>query len=304
MKITTATKRLAGGVFGLLLAATIMVGCDRIIHPGGGGGGNAIGDDLSEHIGTEWRLVGFQETVGNALRFEELPAGLDYTLTFGVDGRAGGNAECKGYSYAYTTEKGKRALSFSDPAPQIAIACSNPEIEGRFYHGMEGAVSYIIEGEKLVIYHGRNGEKGLHFQRNQKNSILPVEFVRFALFDPYSKPYQLEYERLHGTDPSEKVRIEGDILYAPVMYSGGCEEHSFRLYADSDADPRGAQDLFLIHSGPDDPCEAIITEVRAFDISELRERYQRTGARAGRLDLTIHTLNGNGQRVTVNYFWR
>lgn len=304
-------NRTSRTIIATVLFAFILGGCDPSIWPigGGGGGGNGIGEDLSGVIGDTWRLTGFQESVGNAFRFDEVPADLEYTLTFGEDRRAGGNADCKGYSYAYRTEKGKRSITFDDPAPQIAIVCNDPETESRFYHGMQSARNYMIDGDKLVIYYGDRGEKGLHFERvADVTGIKEISFVPFSLVRFYSRPYTLEPPTLIGNDGRIKVRIEDDILYAPVQYSGGCVERQFDLYANEDVkvaiNRTGfySEDLLLVHSADrDDPCEALPTETRLFDLTPLREKYRAAGVTRGDITLTIHKLDGSLQTATVVY---
>ncbi len=306
------TNRRILSILTMLIIGLGSSGCDPSLWPiggGGGGGNNGLGEDLSTVLGDTWRLTGFEESVGNAIRFDEVPSGLEYTLTFGTDRRAGGNADCKGYSYAFRTEKGKRSISFTDPAPQIAIICSDPDVEGRFYNGMESARNYMIDGDKLVIYYGDRGEKGLHFARISKgNGVQDIEFTPFSLVTFHSRGYLLEPPTLTGNDGKLRVRIEGDILYAPVQYSGGCAEHYFDLYANRDVKVvptrvgRYNEDLFLIHSTDrDDPCEALPTEFRSFDLTPLKEKYRTAGAVMGIITLKIHTLDGSGQTATVEY---
>ena len=300
-------------IIALALSALTVVGCDPSIwpiHGGGGKGGNPVGQDIATILGDTWKLTGFQERIGNALSFEEVPSGIEYTLIFGEDRRAGGMADCKAYSYAYRTKPGERTIRFSEPAPQIAIVCDNHELEARFYNGIEGARNYMIDGEKLVLYYGSNGEKALHFERIEKNvtgDVKPVEFVPFSLTLHHSRPYTLEYPTLGGGTGRERVRIENDILFAPVQYSGGCEDHDFDLFANEDPRvlPIGAgdyrEDLHLIHSSKPDMCEALVSEIRLFDLKPLRDFYRENGVTSGVIKLTIHTLDGSGETATVEY---
>ena len=49
-------------------------------------------------------------------------------------------------------------------------------------------------------------------------------------------------------------------------------------------------------------CEAYISEVRAFDLTPLKEKLAGAGITSGVVELTILTLDGSGQSVEVE--WR
>ncbi|WP_420456375.1 hypothetical protein [Rubrivirga sp.] len=57
-------------------------------------------------------------------------------------------------------------------------------------------------------------------------------------------------------DPASAT-LDGGVLRATVSYSGGCQEHTFR--ADSRR-ANGGVEVWLVHGGTPDPCEAAITE--------------------------------------------
>ncbi len=76
----------------------------------------------------------------------------------------------------------------------------------------------------------------------------------------------------------QSASIEGDTLVLEVAYGGGCEEHIFDLFWDGgflESSPVQAQ-LQLTHGGEPDFCEAFIMETLRFDLTPLREAYERT----------------------------
>lgn len=321
-------RKLMGGIvtgLAVMMVGGLFVGCggDASVYPFGereringshnDGKVHSAEESIDMLPGSSWKLAGFETYENGAVSMESIPDGLVYTITFGEDGRAGGMADCKGYSYAYElTEKGDDlTVAFTDPAPQIMVMCSNPEVDGRFYAGITGAEYLVSTGKSLRIYYGDEAgavRHALYFvpaEQAEGSGAKPLEFVPFALVLHASSPYTLAPEGLNG---EEKVWIDGDILHVRVAYSGGCEDHDFDLYADSDAtliDAAGQpapQTLHLIHtmSAPD-MCEAYITEVRQFDISPLKKKLVAEGLSSGTVTLTIQPLDGSPQSVTVDY---
>lgn len=72
-----------------------------------------------------------------------------------------------------------------------------------------------------------------------------------------------------------QARIIKDTLYFKVSYSGGCNDHDFRLVANNyfmESFPVQAG-LFLSHEDYDDACDAIITKELYFDLSPLKGEY-------------------------------
>ncbi len=78
---------------------------------------------------------------------------------------------------------------------------------------------------------------------------------------------------------SEAV-IEGDELILSVGYSGGCEEHAFRLCwdgdfsepdAESDSSRPAQVDIVLEHQDNGDSCEMWFVDHLRFDLSALRD---------------------------------
>ncbi len=88
-------------------------------------------------------------------------------------------------------------------------------------------------------------------------------------------------------------RIDGDSLFLNVTYSGGCETHVFRLIVSSvfaESFPVQTWGI-LAHDGRNDPCDAIVAETLAFDLTPLREAYRSAyGAGPGELVLHIEGL--------------
>ncbi len=75
----------------------------------------------------------------------------------------------------------------------------------------------------------------------------------------------------------EEAETVQDTLQLTVSYAGGCEEHQFGLVAYSyflDSFPVQAQ-VLLTHDAYGDACEALLTETLVFDLSPLKEEYQR-----------------------------
>ena len=308
-----------------VVMGVVFVGCggDSGVYPfgdrsrvGGDSGEDGKVETAEESMnsipGSTWKLAGFETYTRETVSMESLPEGLIYTLTFGRDGRAGGMADCKGYDYAYelTVDGKDLKILFTDPAPQVMMMCRDEEVDGEFYRGLASAAWVVRSKSTLRIFYPDAAgamTRALYFvpAEEEKADVSPIEFVPFALILHGSNPYQLEHDDLGNG--AKKVRIEGDILYAPVAYGGGCEEHHFNLYADSDAelicenDQPCPQTLHLIHSGEPDMCEAYISEERAFDLTPLKKKLADAGITSGVVPLTILTLDGSGQSVEVEW---
>ena len=82
-----------------------------------------------------------------------------------------------------------------------------------------------------------------------------------------------------GTDAYiiNAATIEADTLHINVSYSGGCETHQFTLVAE----PRFLESfpvqmrVSLAHNANGDTCEASLTEDYSFDLTPLKEIYQK-----------------------------
>jgi len=89
-----------------------------------------------------------------------------------------------------------------------------------------------------------------------------------------SNPQTFDREAVE-IDPVTIVQrnISSNLLTLQVSYSGGCEDHSFRLYS---TEPvyfgiPGQCDVYLSHNGHGDSCEALIDEFLQFDLSPIGE---------------------------------
>ena len=82
-----------------------------------------------------------------------------------------------------------------------------------------------------------------------------------------------------GTDAYviNAATIEADTLHINVSYSGGCETHAFTLVAE----PRFLESfpvqlhVSLAHNANGDTCEELITEDHVFDLTAIKEVYQK-----------------------------
>ena len=82
-----------------------------------------------------------------------------------------------------------------------------------------------------------------------------------------------------GTDAYtiNAATIEDDILSVDVSYGGGCETHVFTLVTESmflESFPVQLR-VSLAHNANGDTCEALITEVHHFDLTPIKEAYQK-----------------------------
>lgn len=96
----------------------------------------------------------------------------------------------------------------------------------------------------------------------------------------------------NGRFEVESMEINGSILELSVTYSGGCEEHIFKLYSDQmymkSYPPQ--LNLFLEHIDNNDRCRAMIIKKLAFDLSGIEY--------PGTNELVIHL---NNTKLTINY---
>lgn len=67
-----------------------------------------------------------------------------------------------------------------------------------------------------------------------------------------------------------KTSLEGNIITIEVSYSGGCNEHDFKLYFDGNykksLPPKA--DFILTHDNKGDACRSIVNKTLKFDISK------------------------------------
>jgi hypothetical protein len=97
--------------------------------------------------------------------------------------------------------------------------------------------------------------------------ISSVQLRKLAMVD--------SFEGVAKSDPFELKggRVEGDVLFLKVAYSGGCQYHEFSLWAtqgyEKSLPPR--HPLRLTHQANGDGCEAYIEEELRFDLAPLRQ---------------------------------
>ncbi len=88
--------------------------------------------------------------------------------------------------------------------------------------------------------------------------------------------------------------INGSIVEIAVSYSGGCEEHIFKLYTDQkymkSYPPQ--LNLFLEHIDNNDRCRAMIMKKLAFDVSGIEY--------PGTSQIVLH-LNNTKETIIYNY---
>jgi hypothetical protein len=104
----------------------------------------------------------------------------------------------------------------------------------------------------------------------------------FALIDLKGDPLQIN-----------SITINEDTLTISVSYSGGCEQHNFDLFAAKaimKSLPVQAQ-LILAHDANGDNCEAWITQTLDFNLSPLKEEYQKSYSQNGSMFLRIATAS-------------
>jgi len=82
-----------------------------------------------------------------------------------------------------------------------------------------------------------------------------------------------------GTDAYtiNAATLIGDTLTINVSYSGGCETHAFTLVAEQrflESYPVQLR-VSLAHNANDDTCEALITEDLHFNLTPIKEAYQK-----------------------------
>ena len=122
----------------------------------------------------------------------------------------------------------------------------------------------------------------------------PVPVVFGPTADRQSDPFDLN-----------SAAVSGDILTISVSYSGGCRNHVFLLTAaDSFHESSPVQlSMVLTHDANEDPCEAYPTEQLRFDLTPIRERYQRAyGQDSGSVLLLLQPLSRADDQPLVYQF--
>ncbi len=119
---------------------------------------------------------------------------------------------------------------------------------------------------------------------------------------------------LNGTTPNDyiidpytvnDVYMIGDALKLNVSYGGGCEEHKFALQAYNyflESIPVQA-DILLSHDSNGDLCEAYLTEDMYFDLTLLKNEFNKAYPNAAdkKVILNLYTPNGQSQSITYDF---
>ena len=99
----------------------------------------------------------------------------------------------------------------------------------------------------------------------EEMDILPIIFdesLYSYYYDMPQDPYNLE-----------EVKIEDDLLYIKVSYSGGCGTHEFSLIFSENSEFTNPPRMFalLIHEANMDSCNAKLIEELYFSLTSLKE---------------------------------
>jgi hypothetical protein len=103
--------------------------------------------------------------------------------------------------------------------------------------------------------------------RNDSKSDVKEQYphAELGLFSKTNDSYTLE-----------EVTIEGNFMILKVSYSGGCEQHDFRLIGSEmlskSLPPIRA--IQLVHNSKGDKCKSIVNETLKFSISNLAYKYE------------------------------
>ncbi len=127
------------------------------------------------------------------------------------------------------------------------------------------------------------------------------------LVDFNAQPHLWPQDPFSTLDAS--VSPGGDVLRVQVRYGGGCTSHEFQLVAWEgwvEAEPVQVR-VFLSHDSFGDPCRALITEDRRFDLGPLKRAYREKygPAAPGVTTLVIvlenHTVDGRPLQRSLEY---
>lgn len=91
------------------------------------------------------------------------------------------------------------------------------------------------------------------------------------------------------------ARVSGDQLVIDLSFSGGCEDHDFRLVrADAFMESNPVQlRLLLAHDGHDDACEALLQPTLTIDITSIRDAWRQAyQLNSGTVLLRLHDWDG------------
>lgn len=164
-------------------------------------------------------------------------------------------------------------LTKADGNPDIAVAVIRPGMNPDQYpHYRSYALDYTIVLKRLEPY----PEADRLIGKDEYVATIGVEEAPpGGEYDPviftWAFPGNLQIDPVEVVDGT----ITGDTLTLSVRHSGGCGEHSFKLYMR----PVFLESLpvqgncYLVHINHDDPCRAIIGSEVSFDIRPIAELY-------------------------------
>ena len=104
----------------------------------------------------------------------------------------------------------------------------------------------------------------------------------------------------------DSLSLDGDILTAHLHYSGGCNLHTYDLYwiPNSFLESQPPQvNLYLIHNGYDDACDAIIGDTSSFDVTAIKSAFIGIYGSPGEVQLNVYGYfeDEPGDRVSIMY---
>lgn len=131
---------------------------------------------------------------------------------------------------------------------------------------------------------------------------IRIDCITEVKCDPITDNFT-HYDYLKDPVNINKVYIMDDCLKINLTYSGGCEEHDFKLvryYPTCGTPPidRSIR-IALSHDSKDDMCDALIGKELSFDLSSLRDSTKNSVE----FFLNIETYNGT-KNYTLNYNYR
>lgn len=98
------------------------------------------------------------------------------------------------------------------------------------------------------------------FKNDNSSSSVPELILQSGFSEPKD----------NSSTEINSLAIDGNILTIDVSYSGGCQEHDFKLYFDGNymksLPPKA--NFILVHNNQNDACREFITEKLQFDISK------------------------------------
>ncbi len=117
----------------------------------------------------------------------------------------------------------------------------------------------------FILLFGLNSCKLCKKKDTAENTETKTEVVSEIIVQKgYSKP------ETSAMNDILKTSIQGNILTIVVTYSGGCNEHDFKLYFDGNykksLPPK--VDFILTHDNQGDACRSIVEKTLKFDISK------------------------------------